>query len=100
MPSRSLLPLQSSAPTPCPPGILSPVTQLTALAECPNCTAGYYCPYAATIDNPTACPAGSYCPEGSEQPSFRPAGYYCPAGSADKVALSRWHLPAKYTSHI
>ena len=49
------------------------------------CSAGYYCRISANMTTPdigelaNECPAGSYCPEGTDEPLECPEGMYSPA---------------------
>jgi hypothetical protein len=65
----------SSAPTPCDPGTFGPSS---ALEECYDCPAGFYCPEQATVIV-TLCPAGSYCRNASFIPEPCPIGTYSTA---------------------
>ena len=66
-------------PFPCPPGTFS--AQL-AIAKCPKCPRGFICPGFGRVA-PTLCPPGSVCSkEGLRSPNFLcPAGFYCPSGT-------------------
>lgn len=46
--------------------------------SCLDCLQGYYCPDQASTEV-TLCPAGSYCPEGTDVPELCPAGTYSPS---------------------
>lgn len=63
----------SANPEKCPPG----QSQLNiGQDECIPCRKGYYCPIGATVPDPVICPAYSYCPEGSYEPTRCPNGTY------------------------
>ena len=66
-------------PLPCPPGTFS--NQL-AVVKCPLCLRGYICPGFGRMD-PLRCPPGFVCSKaGLRTPNQRcPAGYYCPDGT-------------------
>lgn len=53
----------------------------TLYAHWENCPAGYLCSGSEEGD----CPAGSYCPAGSQNPITCPAGSYCPSGSSNSI---------------
>ncbi len=54
-----------------------------------KCPAGSYCP--AGSAEPTQCPVGHYCPASSAEPTKCDAGYYCPAGSATQTQCPVGH---------
>ena len=62
-------------PEPCPIGTFLDVTGGTSLADCKTCPAGFVCHQTGTVQ-PTACPLGSYCPEGSSVSTPCPAGTF------------------------
>ncbi|XP_071807027.1 uncharacterized protein, partial [Asterias amurensis] len=74
-------------PPSCPIGTFSNNTQLTAVYECENCTAGYYCEIPGLTQPTGQCQAGYYCPIGQSimNPFPCEAGYYCEDGSPDQV---------------
>ena len=68
-----------------------------------DCLAGYYCEGKTIVyynedikeQGIEKCPAGSYCPAGSAEPTKCPAGYYCPAGSAAQTECDAgYYCPA------
>jgi hypothetical protein len=50
-----------------------------------QCPAGYYCPLGSNDYSPRLCSAGYYCPAGSSISTQNqcPASYYCPTGSSE-----------------
>lgn len=60
-------------PQKCAPGTYAPIE---GLGECKKCRAGYLCPGYNTT-NPTPCPEGSYCPNGTSSVT----GELCPTGT-------------------
>ena len=67
----------SAQPTTCPSGTYNPINNQKTLAACLQCTAGTYNPLSgASACQP--CPKGSYCLEGSAQPTKCPRGTYNP----------------------
>ena len=67
-------PVGSTVPIPCGAGTYSNVS---GLATCLACPAGYYCLQGANTFIDTPCPSGRYCPEGTTfGDEFR-----CPRGS-------------------
>ena len=81
----------------CPKGTYGITAAGQSLSHaCKYCEPGYYCPSEGLLkETRTICPAGAYCPMGSDLPSYCPAGYYsgliqqqsigtctvCPAGT-------------------
>mmetsp|Transcript_62220 Transcript_62220/g.85950 ORF Transcript_62220/g.85950 Transcript_62220/m.85950 type:complete len:213 (+) Transcript_62220:3802-4440(+) len=73
----------SSVQVPCPKGTFRDNTQGMDTTDCGKCPAGTYCPTEG-MDTPTACPEGSFCPEGSQTHQLCPAGTYNPdTGATD-----------------
>jgi hypothetical protein len=83
-----------SAGSYCPTGSINP-TLCGASFYCPNdgessetnCTAGsYYCSTTGLLLPTAICPAGSYCPTGSVNPTSCTAGSFC-----SSTGLSSWY---------
>ena len=88
----------------CPLGKERPRT----MSNCSTCVKGYVatsrgkaycepCPAGTFAANETTCigcPAGSYCREGSSEPSPCPEGTYCPKGSENPISVKA----GKYTN--
>ncbi|XP_022100039.1 zonadhesin-like [Acanthaster planci] len=74
-------------PPNCPTGTFSNATGLTALSECDDCTAGYYCETPGLTRPTGPCQEGYYCPSGQDikNPMACDAGYYCEEGSPEQV---------------
>lgn len=66
-------------PIPCKPGYFN---LMVAQFECSICPIGYICPGYGRVD-PVSCPPGYVCSkEGLPSPNIRcPAGFYCPSGT-------------------
>ena len=60
----------------CPAGTYSPYTKAMSMQDCLPCTPGYYCLQAQSSEMNT-CPAGYYCPLGTEYGTQYP----CPQGT-------------------
>ena len=78
----------SSSPLDCPAGKYCQIAGLDNYTA--ECQAGYYCTLGAWKRNPTdrtmgdRCPAGHYCPTGSESPTSCGTGTYSPSvGNTD-----------------
>ncbi|GKT35455.1 uncharacterized protein PTSG_02037, partial [Aduncisulcus paluster] len=65
---------QLGVKTQCSPGTYA---NNTGTRECLPCPAGYYCP-GYEVSNPTDCPVGNYCIQGSDSPTVCPIGTYNP----------------------
>jgi len=86
-PAGSYCPAGASIATPCKPGTFNKSPLGTSVASCAACTAGYECAKASTTA-PVACPAGTYCHEGSSVTQPCPLGHYCPEKSAAPQACA------------
>lgn len=60
---------------------------LSSVAQCENCTAGYYCGQPGLNVTSGVCQHGYYCPPGSkdQQEVTCPPGGYCPTGSREPL---------------
>jgi len=67
----------------CPAGTYRDTTGANGIAQCHECTEGYFCPLRSI--NPTPCEGGKYCPAGSSTQTDCPQGYYCHEKFPDKV---------------
>ncbi|CDJ29124.1 Cast multi-domain protein, related [Eimeria mitis] len=64
----------------------------SADTDCLKCPAGYYCDTTGLSSPAGACPAGKYCPEGTDSPTNAKdctTGHMCPEGSAAPVPCPR-----------
>ena len=77
-------PQGTSVPIPCPRRTFNPTVMAKSAQDCYECLAGNFCPTEG-LDSYTECPAGSYCPDGADQPEFCPEGTY---SSATKLKSS------------
>ncbi|KAK7882551.1 hypothetical protein WMY93_028725 [Mugilogobius chulae] len=115
MSSRSLCPLGSSFPLPCPAGTYQ---DQETQSSCMVCKPGYYCTESFGFVNTSwlqPCPKGHYCPGGTSLPNQHPCpvegavtatptdkvtggvcpeSYYCPEGSIQPLICS----PGTYVS--
>ncbi|MGH0137990.1 UNVERIFIED_CONTAM: hypothetical protein FKN15_065321 [Acipenser sinensis] len=60
------------------------------------CAAGFYCGGGASVPNPTACPPGHYCPQGTPNPLPCPPGSFNPFPGGSTSADCRPCLPGHY----
>lgn len=98
-PAGSFCPAGSSAPSPCLPGTYNRNTRGQDITACISCDLGYYCPAAGTV-NPIKCPAGTYCPTGSQSTNTCQAGYYCPNGTDLKACPPGTYNPTTGSSSM
>ncbi|CAK8677709.1 unnamed protein product [Clavelina lepadiformis] len=79
-------PVNSSSEKPCPIGYFANRTRSTSLADCEECTGGWYCPTAGLPTPQGTCETGYFCPPRSTEksPSSNrcPVGTECPSGSS------------------
>ncbi|KAJ8397174.1 hypothetical protein AAFF_G00440080 [Aldrovandia affinis] len=99
-------PVGSPEPHPCPPG----PSAMQMVQWCPvglaqpvgPCSPGYYCIGAATHPKPrdkvtgNICPPGTYCGEGSGEPSPCPAGRFSPVPGISSEAQCQLCTPGSY----
>ncbi|XP_023933458.1 uncharacterized protein LOC106181652, partial [Lingula anatina] len=88
-PAGSYCPSGSINGTLCPPGTFMNNTGSQQVADCLNCTAGYYCGGYGNVYPTGQCTEGYYCPEGISDPTPVlypcPQGHYCARGSHEPV---------------
>eukprot|EP01012_Entosiphon_sulcatum_P020572 TRINITY_DN2549_c0_g1_i18.p1 TRINITY_DN2549_c0_g1~~TRINITY_DN2549_c0_g1_i18.p1 ORF type:complete len:7257 (+),score=712.60 TRINITY_DN2549_c0_g1_i18:702-21773(+) len=84
-PAGSYCPAGSAQPLTCPEGTFNAKPGASALTDCQNCTAGYYCATRGQTTTTSQCFPGFYCPPGQSTPrppQYQcPVGFYCPQGS-------------------
>ena len=73
----------------CPPGTFSSNTENKELANCGNCTRGFFCNGWGNTGTTDECDAGFYCPPGQSERNPNGLecikGHYCPKGSPEPV---------------
>ncbi|RUS80256.1 hypothetical protein EGW08_011985, partial [Elysia chlorotica] len=79
---------------PCPAGTFNNLTHQTSIANCQQCSGGYYCDQDGLASPAGLCSTGYYCTSGAnsstplegDDANICPAGFYCPEGSAVPVS--------------
>nr|XP_006821767.1 PREDICTED: uncharacterized protein LOC100369099 [Saccoglossus kowalevskii] len=84
-------PQGSSYPTSCPPGTFRDEQRGAELADCGNCTHGYYCNGTGNGE-PAQCTKGYYSDWGAEECSLCQPGFYCNLHdtSMEKMCADLW----------
>nr|XP_057935999.1 SCO-spondin isoform X4 [Doryrhamphus excisus] len=80
---------RSSEPSPCPIGTVVSSSGRTSSSECAPCPSGFFCNSTALTEPSGPCSPGYFCSSGSPEPSpvsqphgdICPAGHFCPLGS-------------------
>jgi hypothetical protein len=74
-------------PFPCPAGTWNGKSNGTArnVSACEACPVGFYCNPQTTSYASTPCPAGAFCPLGTDQPNHCPGGHYCPVNASAPI---------------
>ena len=83
-PAGHYCPAGTGDPIQCHPGTYNPSTGGSTTSDCLNCTQGNYCSQPGLSAVEGACPAGYYCPAGTDvkYPTTQcNRGQYCPQGS-------------------